>query len=271
MGASGAGKTSLLNILAGRVGSNKKVSVSSDIRLNNYTVDPTDIKVRKMVAFVAQEESLMTPAIAWELIYFSAKLRLPRTTTKSQLCHLTIPFSMDGCISYLPIRTPTEWELKDCPKIWLTDSVRTWDPQLDLLAQQQESTYSVTQGRKVATVRALRSDDEVETSLNNSAFAIDRDPFYGKLGRLHDEETARVKKISRVSTDNRRLGLDPTQLQRRFGGVSLDVINNTLRCSMLSFAKAQTRHANAKLVHKIMLSKANFNGGSNEASAPFFF
>jgi hypothetical protein len=40
---------------------------------------------------------------------------------------------------------------------------------------------------------------------------------------------------------------------------------------MLSFAKAQTRHANAKLVHKIMLSKANFNGGSNEASAPFFF
>jgi ABC-type multidrug transport system ATPase subunit len=90
MGASGAGKTSLLNILAGRVGSNKKVSVSSDIRLNNYTVDPTDIKVRKMIAFVAQEESLMKTATAWESIYFSAKLRLPRTTTKSQLCHLTI-------------------------------------------------------------------------------------------------------------------------------------------------------------------------------------
>jgi hypothetical protein len=117
---------------------------------------------------------------------------------------------------------PNEWELKDCPKIWLTDSVRTWDPQLDLLAQQQESTYSVTQGRKVATVRALRSNDEVETSLNNSAIAIDRDPFYGNIGRLHDEETARVKKISRVSTDICRLDLDPTQLQRRFGGVSLE-------------------------------------------------
>jgi len=64
---------------------------------------------------------------------------------------LTLPFRMDGCISYLPIRTPNEWELKDCPKIWLNDSVRTWDPQSDLLAQ-QESTYSVNQGRKVATV-----------------------------------------------------------------------------------------------------------------------
>jgi hypothetical protein len=171
----------------------------------------------------------MTPAIAWELIYFSAKLRLPRTTTKSQLCHLTIPFSMDGCISYLPIRTPTEWELKDCPKIWLTDSVRTWDPQLDLLAQ-QESTYSVNQSRKIATFRALCSD-EVETSLNNSAIAIDRDPFYGKIGRLHEEETARVKRISRVSTDIRRLDLDPTQMQRRFGGASLDAIENTLKAT----------------------------------------
>jgi len=120
-------------------------------------------------------------------------------------------------------------ELKDCPKIWLTDSVRTWDPQLDLLAQ-QESTYSVNQSRKIATFRALCSD-EVETSLNNSAIAIDRDPFYGKIGRLHDEETARVKRISRVSTDIRRLDLDPTQMQRRFGGASLDAIENTLKAT----------------------------------------
>jgi len=90
MGASGAGKTSLLNILAGRVGSNTTLSVSSDIRLNNYTVDPTDIKVRKMIAFVAQEESLMKTATPWESIYFSAKLRLPRTTTRSQLVQLTL-------------------------------------------------------------------------------------------------------------------------------------------------------------------------------------
>ena len=136
---------------------------------------------------------------------------------------------MDGCISYLQIRTPNEWELKYCPKIWLTDSVRTSDPQSDLLAQ-QESTYSVTQGRKVATGCALRRN-EIETSLNNLAIAIDREPFYGKIRRLHDEETARVKRISRGSTDIRWLDLDPTQLQHRFGGVSLDVIDNNLKAT----------------------------------------
>ena len=67
----------------------------------------------------------------------------------------------------------------------------------------------MAQGRKVATVRALRSD-EIEASLNNSAIAIDRDPFYGKIGRLHDEETARVQRISRVSTGICRLDLDET-------------------------------------------------------------
>ena len=41
--------------------------------------------------------------------------------------------------------------------------------------------------------------------------------------------------------------------------------------SMSSFAEAQTRDANAKLVHKSMLSKASFSGGSNEASVLFSF
>jgi ABC-type multidrug transport system ATPase subunit len=36
MGASGAGKTSLLNVLAGRVRNSAKLSVQAGIRLNNY-------------------------------------------------------------------------------------------------------------------------------------------------------------------------------------------------------------------------------------------
>jgi len=68
---------------------------------------------------------------------------------------------------------------------------------------------------KVAAFRALCSD-EVKRSLNNFAIAIDRDRFYGKIGPLHDEETARVKRILRVSTD---ICWGPTQLQRQFEGV----------------------------------------------------
>jgi ABC-type multidrug transport system ATPase subunit len=83
------GKTSLLNVLAGRSRSNGRITVTSDVRLNNYRVDPTDINVRKMIAFVAQDDSLQVTATPREAIRFSAKLRLPRGTTELQLDKLT--------------------------------------------------------------------------------------------------------------------------------------------------------------------------------------
>jgi ABC-type multidrug transport system ATPase subunit len=88
MGASGAGKTSLLNILSGRVRKSGRVNVEADVRLDNYSVDPTSIKVRKSIAFVAQDDSLQITATPREAIKFSAKLRLPRTTTGADIDQL---------------------------------------------------------------------------------------------------------------------------------------------------------------------------------------
>ncbi|KAL3936730.1 MAG: hypothetical protein SGBAC_008022, partial [Bacillariaceae sp.] len=88
MGPSGAGKTSLLNILAGRAKSRGAISINSDIRLNNYQVDPTDIAVRKNIAFVAQDDSLMVTQTPREAIYFSAKLRLPKSTQEAHILNL---------------------------------------------------------------------------------------------------------------------------------------------------------------------------------------
>jgi ABC-type multidrug transport system ATPase subunit len=85
MGPSGAGKTSLLNILAGRASTGGPIKIQSDVRLNNYTVDPTSMAVRKLIAFVAQDDSLQVTSTPREAIMFSAKLRLPRSTTDSQL------------------------------------------------------------------------------------------------------------------------------------------------------------------------------------------
>jgi ABC-type multidrug transport system ATPase subunit len=89
MGASGAGKTSLLNILAGRARTRGRIRIEADVRLENYSVDPTNIKVRKSIAFVAQDDSLQSTATPREAIRFSAKLRLARSTTDSQLDMLT--------------------------------------------------------------------------------------------------------------------------------------------------------------------------------------
>ena len=85
MGPSGAGKSSLLNILAGRTRTKGNLTVSADVRLDDFGVDPTDVEVRKQIAFVAQDDSLTATATPRECIRFSAKLRLPRTTTDDEL------------------------------------------------------------------------------------------------------------------------------------------------------------------------------------------
>jgi ABC-type multidrug transport system ATPase subunit len=83
MGASGAGKTSLLNILAGRARTRGRIRIQANVRLEQYRVDPT--QVRKSIAFVAQDIYLMSPATPRESIRFSAKLHLPRSTTDDKL------------------------------------------------------------------------------------------------------------------------------------------------------------------------------------------
>lgn len=103
LGPSGSGKTSLLNILSGRVATttttttsngdnnhkntksksstktkqNQRLTVTAQVRLNNFAVDPSNITVRRSaIAFVAQDDSLQATATVREAILFSAKLRL---------------------------------------------------------------------------------------------------------------------------------------------------------------------------------------------------
>jgi ABC-type multidrug transport system ATPase subunit len=78
-----------LNILAGRASSNGAIDITADLRLNNYTVDPTNIETRKNIAFVAQDDSLQETSTPRECIYFSAKLRLPKSTSEEHLRKLT--------------------------------------------------------------------------------------------------------------------------------------------------------------------------------------
>ena len=89
MGPSGSGKTSMLNILAGRAQTAGAITIKADVRLNNYCVDPTDIEVRKKIAFVAQDDSLQVTATPREAIRFSARLRLPSTMHDCQIESLT--------------------------------------------------------------------------------------------------------------------------------------------------------------------------------------
>ncbi|KAF9901628.1 hypothetical protein BX616_002202, partial [Lobosporangium transversale] len=73
MGASGAGKTSLLDILARRY---KAGTISGYIYVNGRTV--SDQEYKQVVGYVDQEDTLMSTLTVYETILYSALLRLPR-------------------------------------------------------------------------------------------------------------------------------------------------------------------------------------------------
>lgn len=82
MGPSGAGKTSLMNVLAGRVVPSKKKRITGDILVNGSPINPRSY--RKNIAYVMQEDLLFETATAKEALEFSAKLRLPAKVVRDR-------------------------------------------------------------------------------------------------------------------------------------------------------------------------------------------
>ena len=73
MGASGAGKSTFLDILARK---NKRGVVGGRTLVNGREVPDADFK--KVMGFVDQEDTLMSTLTVYETVLYSALLRLPR-------------------------------------------------------------------------------------------------------------------------------------------------------------------------------------------------
>ena len=73
MGASGAGKTTFLDILARK---NKRGVVNGQVLINGYKV--SDDQFRDVIGFVDQDDTMMATLTVYETILNSALLRLPR-------------------------------------------------------------------------------------------------------------------------------------------------------------------------------------------------
>ena len=73
MGASGAGKSTFLDILARR---RKRGQVGGKILVNGREV--TDSEYKRFAGFVDQEDTLMSTLTVYETVLYSALLRLPR-------------------------------------------------------------------------------------------------------------------------------------------------------------------------------------------------
>ncbi|BBN19617.1 ATP-binding cassette, subfamily G (WHITE), member 2 [Marchantia polymorpha subsp. ruderalis] len=79
MGPSGSGKSTLLDSLAGRI--SKNITLTGDIRLNGRSTRVS----YGTAAYLAQECDLLGTLTVKETIYYSAKLRLPSSTTTKDM------------------------------------------------------------------------------------------------------------------------------------------------------------------------------------------
>jgi len=81
MGPSGAGKTSLLNILAGRVSADRQKTITGRVLLDGSEIDPAAF--RSEVAYVMQQDALLPFTTPRESLRFSAYLRRPRSEPRA--------------------------------------------------------------------------------------------------------------------------------------------------------------------------------------------
>lgn len=74
MGPSGSGKSSLLNVLAGRSATGGAVKISGNVKVGGNKINP--VEFRTQIAYVMQDDALMATTTPREALRFSANLRL---------------------------------------------------------------------------------------------------------------------------------------------------------------------------------------------------
>ena len=73
LGPSGSGKSSLLNVLSGRIGFNNNIKIEGDILINGKKIDP--LNFRQNIAYVMQEDTLYPTSTPKESIEMAAILK----------------------------------------------------------------------------------------------------------------------------------------------------------------------------------------------------
>lgn len=81
IGTSGSGKTTMLNILAGRSSSNSNIEVAAKVQVGQQRINP--VAFRRNIAYVMQDDALLATATPREALRFSATLRMPHSHSHS--------------------------------------------------------------------------------------------------------------------------------------------------------------------------------------------
>ena len=85
LGPSGSGKSSMLNVLAGRMAPSSSMHLRGHVAVDGQPVNP--IKFRKNMAYVMQDDALMATETPRECLQMSANMRLPQSVSaEDQSC-----------------------------------------------------------------------------------------------------------------------------------------------------------------------------------------
>ncbi len=103
LGPSGSGKSSLLNVLAGRSASAPGITVGGKIKHGGVAIDP--VTYRQNIAYVMQDDALNATSTPREALTFSARLRLGGSRSDEELDQLVqdilVSLGIDNCADTL--------------------------------------------------------------------------------------------------------------------------------------------------------------------------
>lgn len=128
--------------------------------------------------------------------------------------NIRLPLKMQGCISYLPTRYPTDEELHNCQWLIMTGDLE-WDPHSPNFASQEE--IALTTAHTVANETLDRSIKALHTCAISSVLAAVSTSLVDDTLLRDLEDSVQVRDVHAVQSTNRKSHISKEDLARRWG------------------------------------------------------